>query len=51
MNERFADLTKLPRQPAARLLALANAKLQTPLESPASAPVEAVLAELEGKAR
>jgi len=49
VNERFADLTKLPRQPAARLLALANAKLQTPLDSPASAPVEAVLAELEGK--
>lgn len=49
MTERFQSLTKLPRQPAARLLALANARLQTPLDAPASAPVEAVLAELEGK--
>jgi hypothetical protein len=49
VSERFADLTKLPRQPAARLLALANAKLKTPLDAPASAPVEAVLAELEAK--
>jgi hypothetical protein len=49
VSERFADLTKLPRQPAARLLALANAKLQTPLDAPASAPIEAVLAELADK--
>ena len=47
--ERFADLKKVPRQPAARLLALANAKLGTPLSTPASAPVEAVLAELAEK--
>lgn len=49
MRERFAELTKLPGQPAARLLALANATLQTPLEGPANAPVEAVLAELDTK--
>lgn len=47
--ERFADLKKVPRQPAARLLALANARLGTPVSAPASAPVEAVLAELSQK--
>lgn len=47
--ERFANLKKVPRQPAARLLALANAKLSTPVAAPASAPIEAVLAELAEK--
>ena len=46
MNGRFSDLKKLPREPAARMLAMANAKLATKLTSPASAPVETVLAEL-----
>jgi hypothetical protein len=49
VSTRFADLTKLSRQPAARLLAVANARLQTPLDAPASAPVETVLAELDEK--
>lgn len=49
VSDRFAELTKLPRQPAAKLLALANATLKTPLDAPASAPVEAVLAELDQK--
>lgn len=49
MGERFAGLRKIPRQPAARLLAVANARLQVPLKAPASAPVEVVLAELEGR--
>ena len=47
--DRFAGLKKVPRQPAARLLALANAKLETRLAAPASAPVETVLAELAEK--
>ncbi|WP_390915570.1 DUF6931 family protein [Pseudosulfitobacter sp. SM2401] len=47
MNTRFADLTKVPNQPAMRLLAMANAKLDTKLTSPANATVEVVLAELE----
>ena len=47
MSERFADLRKIPRQPAARLLALANARLQSRLKSPASASVAEVLTELE----
>ncbi|WP_226778939.1 DUF6931 family protein [Oceaniglobus trochenteri] len=49
MDERFANLKKIPKDPARRLLALANAKLVTPLESPAAAPVGTVLAELAGK--
>ena len=46
MSERFADLKKIPKQPAARLLALANARLQSRLKSPASASVADVLTEL-----
>lgn len=47
MNARFADLKKVPNQPAVRLLAMANAKLDTKLTSPANASVEVVLGELE----
>jgi hypothetical protein len=47
MSERFSNLTKIPREPAARMLAVANAKLATEIKSPASAPVEDVLAELD----
>lgn len=47
MTARFQNLRKIPKQPALRLLALANTKLGTELSTPASAPVEAVLAELE----
>ena len=46
MTDRFKDLRKVPKQPALRLLALANMKLDTELSTPASAPVDAVLAEL-----
>ena len=49
MNKRFANLIKLPKQPAARLLSQANAELSTDLSAPASASVEAVLEELEHK--
>lgn len=47
MSERFENLKKIPEQPAARLLAAANAKLKTEISAPASAPVQVVLAELE----
>jgi len=49
MNQRFANLTKLPKQPAARLLSQANAQLETGIAAPASASVEVVLEELEQK--
>jgi hypothetical protein len=50
MSKRFANLKKIPPEPAARMLAMANVKLQTPLAAPASAPVDVVLAELDTKA-
>lgn len=49
MDKRFSGLTKVPREPAAKLLALASARLTTPIDAPASASVEAVLTELEAK--
>lgn len=48
MSKRFENLKKVPEQPAARLLAAANAKLKTKLTAPASASVQTVLEELEG---
>jgi hypothetical protein len=45
----FEDLRKIPPQPAARLLAVAGARLSTRLRAPASAPVSAVLEELAEK--
>lgn len=47
MSKRFEGLKKVPEQPAARLLAAANATLKTKITSPASASVETVLAELD----
>ncbi len=49
MAGRFSKLTKIPTEPAAKLLAQGNIKLDTRLEAPASAPVEAVLTELDAK--
>ena len=46
-SDRFAGLKKIPKEPALRLLALANMKLDCPLKAPASAPVDVVLAELD----
>ena len=47
--QRFEGLRKLSTDPAAKILAAAGVKLQTPLEAPASAGVPRVLAELAGK--
>ena len=49
MSDRFQNLTKIPDLPAARMLADANVRLKTPLDSPASAKPDVVLAELESK--
>lgn len=49
MDPRFENLKKLPNDPAARLLAQANVKLDTKLASPVSAPVPVVMAELDAK--
>lgn len=47
MSERFADLTKIVAQPAARFLAVSNAKFEEPVSAPAAADVTTVLQELE----
>ena len=47
MSKRFEDLKKVPKQPAVRILAVANAKLRTPLNLPASASVSEVMEVLE----
>jgi hypothetical protein len=47
MDPRFQNLKKLLNDPAAKLLAQANIKLDTKLKAPASAPVPVVLAELD----
>lgn len=49
MSERFAGMAKVPQMPAARMLADANARLNTKLDAPASAPLDMVLAELDEK--
>lgn len=49
MSKRFENLKKIPQEPAARMLAMANTKLQTPVTAPASAMIDVVLAELESK--
>ena len=47
MANRFDDLKKVPKQPAMRLLAMANAKLKAPLDTPANASVSEVMTALE----
>ncbi len=49
MSERFVGMTKTQQVPAARMLADAHARLSTKLDAPASAPLEAVLGELDEK--
>lgn len=47
MTDRFADLEKIPDEPAIRMLAIAGIKLDTKLNSPANASVETVMEELD----
>ncbi|MEM8731342.1 MAG: hypothetical protein AAGF79_15640 [Pseudomonadota bacterium] len=49
MTDRFSGMIKVPQEPAAKLLARASARLTAPIEAPASASVDVVLAELEAK--
>jgi Family of unknown function (DUF6931) len=49
LDKRFENLTKLPSEPAAKMLAEQNAKLGTQLSAPASAPIGVVLEELDAK--
>ncbi|MCU9849879.1 hypothetical protein OEZ60_17915 [Defluviimonas sp. WL0024] len=49
MSNRFDNMVKVAKEPAAKILAGTNTRLQTPLEAPASALPEVVLAELDRK--
>lgn len=49
MTDRYKDMVKMPKEPFAKVIANANAMLKTPIESPASAPHDVVLAELDAK--
>ncbi|MFK7752218.1 MAG: hypothetical protein AB8B51_06675 [Sedimentitalea sp.] len=49
MKNRFQNLVKIPIDPPAKMLSLANIRLDTPLDAPASATTEQVLVELEQK--
>ncbi len=51
MSDRFSNLNKVIAQPAARLLAMSNAKFDDPIAAPASSDVATVLRELEGSYR
>ena len=51
MTERFEKMTKIPALPTARMLAEVNTKLSLKLDAPASAPTDAVLAELDAKGK
>ncbi|OSQ51930.1 DUF6931 family protein [Marivita geojedonensis] len=47
MTGRFENLTKIPPEPAAKLLAQSNVTLDAKITAPASASVEVVLSELD----
>ena len=49
MSERFKDMVKVPKEPAAKLLSLSNTRLETPISAPVAALPEEVLAELDEK--
>lgn len=49
MSERFANLSKLPHDPAAKVVANNNVLLRTPVKYTASAPVTDLLAKLADK--
>ena len=51
MSKRFDDLKKVPKQPALRLLAMANTKLSVKLDLPANASVSEVMAALSKKGK
>ncbi|RDC74061.1 hypothetical protein DLJ49_05135 [Rhodovulum sp. 12E13] len=47
MSGRFDNMTKAAKEPAAKLLSLANLDLESPVDAPPTAPVDVVLAGLE----
>ncbi|MEW9921691.1 hypothetical protein AB2B41_18945 [Marimonas sp. MJW-29] len=49
MSERFKNMSKASKEPAAKLLSLTNTRLKTPIDAPVAALAEEVLIELDGK--
>lgn len=49
MGNRFTDMVKVPQEPAAKLLSMANTRLETPITAPVAALPDVVLQELDEK--
>lgn len=49
MSDRFKDMIKVPKEPAAKLLSVTNTRLKTPITAPVAALPEEVLTELDSK--
>lgn len=49
MGKRFKDMVKVPKEPVAKMLSLANTRLETPISAPVAALPDEVLAELDQK--
>ncbi len=49
MGKRFTGMSKVPKEPVAKLLSMANTRLETPITAPVAALAEDVLAELDEK--
>lgn len=49
MGKRFKDMVKVPKEPVAKMLSLANTRLETPIAAPVAALPDEVLAELDQK--
>ncbi|KIN69990.1 putative secreted protein [Sulfitobacter noctilucicola] len=49
MGNRFTDMVKVPKEPVAKLLSLANTRLETPVTAPVAAMADEVLDELDSK--
>lgn len=49
MGKRFTEMVKVPKEPVAKTLSLANTRLETPITAPVAALPDVVLAELDEK--
>ncbi|MDF3416603.1 hypothetical protein HKX54_19185 [Sulfitobacter sp. M57] len=49
MGNRFTNMVKVPKEPAAKLLSMANTRLDTPITAPVAALPDVVLEELDEK--
>lgn len=49
MGQRFKDMVKVPKEPVAKMLSLANIRLAVPIDAPVAALADEVLTELDKK--